>query len=307
MYQLIANRLLQTLAGCFRHPVARPVFVLPLLCWLYAAPLHAVQQQGTLYQFQKPGGEIHYLFGTMHSADPRVIRILEQIAEPLASSQQLVMEMVPDVAAIMSSSSSMLLPSGQTLPQVLGGELYESVLAAAADKGLADSALQRFKPWAVAVTISLPEPQGLFLDQRLYQLALQNGQAVYGLESVAEQMAVFDSLPQSLQIRMLQDALDQLHELPAMLETMITTYLAGDLAKLRQLTLAYELSSKDKELADWFRVELIVKRNVRMAERLQDLLDKGSTFVAVGALHLVDESGLIRTLKQAGYRVEAVE
>ncbi len=43
-----------------------------------------------------------------------------------------------------------------------------------------------------------------------------------------------------------------------------------------------------------------------MAERLQGLLEKGGTFVAVGALHLVDDSGLIQALRQAGYQVESI-
>ena len=304
MSRLIANRLLQTLAW---RATLKFAFILPLACWLFSAPLQAVEQQGLLYRFHKPGGEMHYLFGTLHAADPRVLELLESISGPLASSRQLVMEMVPDIAAMISSSSSMLLPAGQTLPQVLGEELYADVLAAASDKGVPEAALQGFKPWAAAITISLPELQGSFLDQRIYQLALENGQAVYGLESAMEQIAVFDTLPRPLQIIMLQETLDQLHQLPAMFEAMITAYLAGDLVKLQQLTVEYELSSTDKALADWFRSELLEKRNIRMLERLHGLLDKGSTFVAVGALHLVDDSGLIHTLKQAGYRVEAVD
>lgn len=298
MFHLIANRLLLALL--------RSIMVLPILCWLYITPLQADQQQGLLYQFQKPGGEIHYLFGTMHASDPRVIGILNQIEEPLAKSQQLVMEMVPDITAMISSSASMMLPAGQNLQQLLGKDLYGKVLAAVADKGLTDPVLQRFKPWAVAVTISLPELDGEFLDQRIYQLALKNGQSVYGLESAAEQLAIFDGLDQSLQIRMLQETMDQLSELPAMFEAMVNAYIDRDLAKLQQLTLEYELSSSDKALANWFKQELIVKRNIRMAERLENLLDKGSTFVAVGALHLVNESGLIQALKQAGYQVKSI-
>ena len=106
-----------------------------------------------------------------------------------------------------------------------------------------------------------------------------------------------------LQVRMLQDSLEQL---PRMLEVMINAYTARDLDKLRQLTLEYELSSTDRALADWFREELIINRNIRMAERLPGLLEEGSSFVAVGALHLVDDSGLIQALKQAGYKVESI-
>lgn len=300
MSQLFANRLSYS-----RHQAAWSLVVL-IVCCLISLPLLASQQQGLLYQFQKPGGEVHYLFGTMHASDPRVIEMLDVIAEPLAKSDQLVMEMVPDIAAMIASSAGMMLPAGQTLQQMLGTDLYRKVLTAVTEKGLTDPVLQRFKPWAVAITISLPELDGKFLDQRVYQLALDNGQPVHGLESAAEQLAIFDSLPQSQQISLLQDTLEQLPQLPAMLEAMIKAYTARDLEKLKQLTLEYELSSLDRALADWFKLELIVNRNIRMAERLQGLLEKGSTFVAVGALHLVDDSGLIQALKQVGYQVESI-
>lgn len=302
----IANRLLHRLAGYFQLRAGRSMMLLSILCWLLTAPAQAAQHQGILYKFQKPGGEIHYLFGTMHTTDPRIIDMLDRIAEPLAKSHQLVMEMVPDVTAMISSSASMLLPAGQNLQQQLGEGLYGKVLAAVADKGLTDQVLQRLKPWAVAITIGLPELDGKFLDQRIYQLALENGQPVYGLESAAEQTAVFDGLPLALQIRMLRDTLDQLPQLPAMLETMLKAYMARDLVKLQQLTLEYELSSSDRALAAWFRQELIINRNIRMAKRLASLLENGGSFVAVGALHLVDDSGLIRALKQAGYKVESI-
>jgi len=305
MSRLFANRLLQTLNKYLRFQAAWSLVTL-LACCLIALPLQAAQQQGLLYQFQKPGGEIHYLFGTMHATDPRVIDMLDVIAGPLAKSQQLVMEMVPDINAMIASGAGMMLPAGQNLQQLLGTELYQKVLAAVTEKGLTDQVLQHFKPWAVAVTLSLPELDGKFLDQRIYQLALDNGQPVHGLESAAEQLAVFDSLPQSQQISMLQETLEQLPQLPAMLEAMIKAYSARDLVKLKQLTLEYELSSLDRALADWFMLELIVKRNTRMAERLHGLLEKGSSFVAVGALHLVDDSGLIQALRQAGYQVESI-
>ncbi len=305
MYQLIANRLFKFWHKQFRQQRLGYLIRLPILCCLLISPLQAAQQ-GLLYQFQKPGGEVHYLFGTMHATDPRVLEILEHIEESLAKSSQLVMEMVPDISAMLSSGASMMLPDGQTLQQLLGDELYAKVLAAVTDKGLTDAILQHFKPWAVAVTISIPELQGAFLDQRIYQLALANGQAVYGLETAAEQLAIFDGLDQSLQVKMLQETLQQLPEFPAMFDSMVNAYIARDLAALQQLTLEYELSSSDEALADWFRQELIEKRNIRMAERLEKLLEQGTSFVAVGALHLVDDSGLIKALQRAGYQVNPI-
>lgn len=60
MSRLFANRLLQTLNKYLRFQAAWSLVTL-LVCCLIALPLQASQQQGLLYQFQKPGGEIHYL------------------------------------------------------------------------------------------------------------------------------------------------------------------------------------------------------------------------------------------------------
>jgi uncharacterized protein YbaP (TraB family) len=43
-----------------------------------------------------------------------------------------------------------------------------------------------------------------------------------------------------------------------------------------------------------------------MVERLQPLLQKGRLFVAVGALHLPGEQGILQQLEDMDYRVTAV-
>ena len=214
------------------------------------------------------------------------------------------MELVLDAVAIMSSMSSMMLPPEQNLKQVIGESLYQQTLSEVQHLGLTDPVLQRFKPWAVAVTLSMPQMEDSFLDQRIYQQALENRQAVYGLETADEQLAVFDQMGDELQIQMLRDVLEQIDELDEQLESMVKTYLDRDLEKLRQLTIEYE--SSNKELMAWFEDKLIRDRNLLMAERLMEMLNTGETFVAVGALHLVGDSGLINTIEKEGYSVRPV-
>jgi uncharacterized protein YbaP (TraB family) len=43
-----------------------------------------------------------------------------------------------------------------------------------------------------------------------------------------------------------------------------------------------------------------------MAERLTPHLDGGGVFVAVGALHLPGEQGLVRLMEESGYSVSRV-
>ena len=52
--------------------------------------------------------------------------------------------------------------------------------------------------------------------------------------------------------------------------------------------------------------EGIVARNRRMADRAAPLFDQGGTLVAVGALHLSGEHGLVELLRARGYRVEPI-
>ena len=48
---------------------------------------------------------------------------------------------------------------------------------------------------------------------------------------------------------------------------------------------------------------LIDERNLRMRDRLLPILEKGDAFVAVGAMHLSGETGLVELLRQSGYTV----
>jgi hypothetical protein len=52
---------------------------------------------------------------------------------------------------------------------------------------------------------------------------------------------------------------------------------------------------------------LLDDRNKDWVPKLKPLLAEGSAFIAVGALHLPGEFGLIELLRQEGYSVRAVE
>jgi hypothetical protein len=51
---------------------------------------------------------------------------------------------------------------------------------------------------------------------------------------------------------------------------------------------------------------LLYRRNLRMAERLSPHLAAGGAFVAIGALHLPGDRGVLALLERAGHRIERV-
>ncbi|UCE88321.1 MAG: TraB/GumN family protein [Pseudomonadota bacterium] len=66
------------------------------------------------------------------------------------------------------------------------------------------------------------------------------------------------------------------------------------------------MEQSDPEIAELFTRRFIVERNRLMLERMQPRLREGNAFIAVGALHLPGEQGLLRLLERRGYRVKAI-
>ena len=61
--------------------------------------------------------------------------------------------------------------------------------------------------------------------------AVEKGKPVDGLETVQEQMSVFDDMPMEDQVAMLRDTLDQLHQMDALFNDLLEAYLARDLGR----------------------------------------------------------------------------
>jgi uncharacterized protein YbaP (TraB family) len=261
---------------------------------------------GVLFECQLAGRPPSYLLGTMHTGDPRVMAVADAVHEPLRKARRLVLEMVPDGPAMLAATLAALLPRGQTLDELLEADLYEAVLAAMSERGVLPEVTRRMQPWAVAVELSLPPgDRGLFLDLHLYQLAEEQGLEVVGLESVDEQLAVFGGLPLAQQVALLRQAIKNLPGLPQQYQAMVNAYLTGDLQGLQRLA-EVQQHALDDDLAHWFDHAVVHERNRRMAERLRPWLEEGGAVVAVGALHLVGDTGLLRAARRTGCRLRAL-
>lgn len=248
-----------------------------------------------------------YLFGTIHSEDPGVITLAPQVEQAFTGSRQVVLELNPDAEAMAAGAAAMLLTDGRRLPEIIGNELFAQAAAALRTRGIPEALAERMKPWAVAATLSIPAPEtGRVLDMVLFERAQQAGKTVHGLETIAEQLGVFDGLSLDDQVMLLRDAVEHFADLDAMLDELLAAYKRQDLAAMMSINAA-ALARSDPRLAREFQRRLIVDRNHRMAERMEPYLRQGGAFIAVGALHLAGDQGLVRLLEQRGYTVRAVD
>ena len=261
---------------------------------------------GLLWEISKPGQQPSWLFGTIHSEDPDVVKLPAPVSQAFDASSSVVLEILMDADAMKYSSTAMLMLDGRTLADIIGTPLYTKVAAVTATRGIPELVLNRMKPWAAAVTLSTPALEtGEVLDRVLYQDAVKQDKAVYGLETMQEQLDLFDSMPEADQIVLLKDAVENLEALDAMQAELLSAYKQRDLGRLLAINEA-SMQTVDQRLADDFQRRLIDDRNQHMAERMQPYLQQGKAFVAVGALHLPGKTGLLERLQQQGYTVTRV-
>jgi uncharacterized protein YbaP (TraB family) len=261
---------------------------------------------GLLWKIEGHGGEPSYLFGTMHSEDPRVVHLPVPVQQAFDRSHGVTLEVILDPESLLAMTSGFMFGDGSTLEAHIGAPLYRRTVTAVAAYGIPEILLASMKPWAVAVTLMTPPTRtGLVLDLVLYQRAVADGKPVDGLETPLEQLSVFDGLSEQDQVALLKDTLDNLSDIERMLDDVRDAYLARDLRRLVDASDA-SMRDSDPQLVARFSGRLITERNHRMVERMQSRLRKGGQFIAVGALHLPGDEGVLQLLNQQGYRLTRV-
>jgi uncharacterized protein YbaP (TraB family) len=261
---------------------------------------------GMLWQIERRGLKSSYLLGTIHSSDRRITRLTPVVAGALDSSAQFVMEMEFDATVLMQFGTAMVLDEGRDLESLLGTRLFRKTVAAMEARGMPEMVVRQLKPWVAMAMLSMPRSDGgTILDMVLRQRAADRGIPTAGLETAAEQLAVFDSLAVKDQIALLTMTIDQLPHLPAFFEQLIQAYAADDLDRIVRLS-RRAMSHASGDTARRFMQKLNVDRNRRMADRIVPYIEQGNSFIAVGSLHLAGPDGLLTLLAQRGYATRAV-
>lgn len=268
-------------------------------------PETAAYNKGLLWKITNDDNEPGYLFGTMHSEDKRVLSLPPAAKTAFENADSLTLEIFPDVSASVTASEYIYYKDGRTLEQVIGKSLFKRTVLALRKYEIPATKIVTMKPWMVFGILSLPKPEtGIFLDRLLYQKARKNNKQLYSLESVSEQLTLFDTMPEKDQIILLKYAVNNIDHLETWIEEMTKAYLAGDLQQLQSIGIQY-LPEED-EVASAFNERLIDRRNITMVERMLPRLNAGNAFIAIGALHLPGKHGVLKLLEQKGYQLDRV-
>ncbi|OJF96469.1 TraB/GumN family protein [Pararhizobium antarcticum] len=277
--------------------------------------------RGTFWKIEKTGIAPSYLLGTMHVTDPRVLAMPEGAETAYAQSATVIVEsdeIVDDrkaAAALMMRPDLTMFPDGKSIQDFLDDTQEDKLAADLKQRGIPLTLVAKMKPWIIASFVALPACEmsrkaagASFLDKKLAEDALQNGKALKGLETLVEQLKAMDALPIAFHLEALIETLALGDTIEDVMSTTTDLYLSGEIGMIMPMMKAVaekKSANSDAGYAD-FEQRIIIDRNEVMATRARPILDTGNVFMAVGALHLPGEEGVIELLRKEGFKVTRI-
>lgn len=258
-----------------------------------------------------------YVYGTIHLPDPRVTTLPPEVEAAIHECDALLTEISLTPSAMMELSRAMRLERGERLADLLTEPLLTKLEDYVCSKGYPFSRLARMRAWAAMMTIgAIDAVQGSnreVLDQVLVRRGRDAGKQLDALETVTEQIAVFESFSTEEQVSMLAATLDLLVSLQAKNQSptaeLLEAYLTGDENQLLKLATKYNAPGIDPDLQDRFVQAVLTDRNKRMATRIAARIKEHPdqvNFFAVGAAHCPGETGVLQLLEELGYPAQRV-
>ena len=276
--------------------------------------------EGVFWKISKDGVPDSWLLGTMHMADERIARLEGKRLDAFKRSNRVVVENVealnPETAqqTLAGLPHLMLAKPGKTLDQLLDDQSLDRLKPAIEARGIPYPVALKLRPWLIATTVSIPACEALakkagkpVLDGLLVEKAKEAGKPVSGLETMEEQLSAIAGLPLDFHVTALRETLELGSIAEDIVETMKQLYLSEEIGKVLPLMAVASPKTDSAGANSRFQERLIADRNVLMADRSEALLAEGGVFVAVGALHLPGETGLVAKYREQGYTVTRIK
>lgn len=250
-----------------------------------------------------------YVFGTIHVLKPGLGWFDEAVKAAFDASDELVLEIIePEPAAMMDLVLATAIDqTGTPLRSRLDAKPRARYEKALASLGMAPESLDPFEPWMAAISMSMKALEVAGFDTEtgvetaLKSAAVQANKPVSSLETAAEQLALFDTLPVANQNAYLDLTVKMLPDTQTGMAEMIAIWSNGDTDGLARLL-------NEGFVDPLIYRTLLVERNARWAEWIGERMKKpGTIFMAVGAGHLAGPDSMLTMLEPRQVTVERVQ
>jgi uncharacterized protein len=252
-----------------------------------------------------------YLFGTIHLLCAEDAELSDNMKKVISDADEVYFEVDMDnLFDMFGAMSKMKMKGDTTLRDLLNEEDYEKVKTFFEENSsqLPFSMLEKFKPILAASLLQsgeLPCEKTAVMETVIMGEAKKNNKKIKGLETMAFQAGILDSIPYKLQAEQLLKYVTDANETSESGESEMTemwkAYNEQDLRKLEELLIKSDMGINN------YTDLLLYRRNHNWVTKLKTLLPDRTLLVAVGAGHLPGEQGVINLLRKEGYTVTPVE
>ena len=292
----------------------------PDLARIDAMAAKVVNGDANFWRIEKDGVAPSYLLGTIHTTDPRLTALPEPVLKTIAASKAVAVEIagMKDAATVELMTREphlFVFTDGRSLTDLLSEKELAAAKVEMEAAGMPGPIALMMKPWmaTTALAISACERKRLeaevpVMDEVIEAAAEKAGIPVVGLETIRDQVSAMNSVTMDSQIAMLRATLAYRGRAGDLMETLIQLYLKRNGGHVWPFNIVLaEKIGIDAKAYDSFHIELLKKRNATMMAGARPLIDEGGAFIAVGALHVYGDDGLVKMLRDAGYQVTPAE
>lgn len=246
-----------------------------------------------------------YLFGTMHLIEKEYFLFPKQLEKAFSKADLLVMEL-PGLPNQLEAMKYLKLEN-ETFFDYFSSAQSDSIIDwVKTHIGMSEESFKanftNLKPFAVSQLatqmhfIGKTESYEMTFDK----LARENGIKIRGLETVAEQMKIFDDLTREQQAEMVMSSVRNPNEGIEMTREMMQVYQHQEVDSL------YMMIEEQGELFSEEQAAFLDDRNKKWIPQIEAYIKENRTFIAVGAGHLGGPNGVIRLLEQRGYTLTPI-
>tara|TARA_B100000508_G_scaffold141026_1_gene145300 strand:+ start:84921 stop:85802 length:882 start_codon:yes stop_codon:yes gene_type:complete len=244
-----------------------------------------------------------YIMGTMHMIPKEKFLFPDHVAEKVRKSDVLVMEIggIKDQANIIKY---MMLDTGNVFNYFNEKQLDSLFEYTESELGYTEDQMRlMFGKMKPLVIMQLFTKNAFGEDPESYELtfeeiAKEDSVTIQGLETIEDQVAIFDEVPIEKQIEMLMSSLRESYsDEDNGMNDLITVFLSQDIDSI------YNYSTDSGSDLASMEQQLLTNRNKNWIPLIKKLIKKNKCFIAVGAAHLGGPDGVIQLLREEGYEL----
>ncbi len=262
------------------------------------------QEKALLYKIEKEGIQPSYLYGTIHLMPSSEFEMKASVEEAINSSDVVVLEIdMDDPNLQMNMMQHALMEGDSTLEQYFSESDYQKL-----DKelqthaGIGVAMINKMKPLMVMSMLlkKYVGDQPASYEFSFVKLSQEGDKEILGLETVEDQMGIFDAIPYQAQADDIAEMLNDEEKYTHLFKEMIKLYKAEDIEALYNIFIEYY--GDQQEVLDL----VLHDRNRKWIPRIGEFAKEQSVFFGVGAGHLGGEEGVIKLLQAEGYTLTPI-